>query len=30
MAEHLGIKAVNGLPAGLEAAGYDSDMVMPT
>jgi hypothetical protein len=30
MAEKLGIKAQAGLPAGLEALGYDSDTVMPT
>lgn len=30
MAEKLGIKAENGLPAGLQALGYDSDTVMPT
>ncbi|MBQ0727682.1 MAG: redoxin domain-containing protein [Thalassolituus oleivorans] len=30
MAKRLGIAALNGLPAGLEALGYDSDTVMPT
>lgn len=30
MADRLGIKAESGLPAGLEALGYDSDTVMPT
>ena len=30
MAEKLGIKAEAGLPAGLEALGYDSDTVLPT
>lgn len=30
VARQLGIVAENGLPAGLEALGYDSDTVMPT
>lgn len=30
MATRLGIEAANGLPAGLELRGYDSDTVMPT
>lgn len=29
-AKRLGIEAMAGLPAGLEALGYDSDTVMPT
>ncbi|MCG8534451.1 MAG: redoxin domain-containing protein [Pseudomonadales bacterium] len=29
-AKRLGIEALNGLPTGLEALGYDSDTVMPT
>lgn len=29
-AKQLGIEALNGLPTGLEALGYDSDTVMPT
>jgi peroxiredoxin len=30
VARQLGIVAENGLPAGLEVLGYDSDTVMPT
>jgi len=29
MAERLAIKASNGIPAGREALGYDSDTVRP-
>lgn len=30
VAKSLGIEALSGLPAGLEALGYDSDTVLPT